>query len=218
MNANDGQRSSLLHMVSQITLAWVALYTRGVPAEFRERRQAELESDVWEHAFNREGENDTAWKRALQMIGRLISGIPADLMWRAELISLNHSSTASRRPVMFHSRLDRFLLGAIVLLALFAIFNGVGIAFDNDMGDYAGLWGVFFVIPAITILTGLVAMRRSHPRLGGTLVVLGAAANIGVYSWLWPIMLVISGFIMWFAVTRARRLIELTRATPVDII
>lgn len=217
MNTATGRdkHSALLHMASQLTLAWVALYTRGVPAEHRDRRQAELASDVWEHACNREGEHDTAWKRALQMSGRLISGIPADLMWRMELISLNHSSTASRRPVMFRSTTDKLHLSVIVVFAFIAVANGVGIAFEDDLSN-AGLWAIGFIFPALVVLSGLVALQRAHPRLGGALIVIGAVGNVGMYFWMWPIMLVISGFIIWFGVTRARRAIDSTRVLPAN--
>lgn len=221
MNAPDSQQSSLLQLVSQITLAWVALYTRGVPTDFRDRRRAELESDVWEHAFNRdrEGAHDTVWKRALQMIGRLLVGMPADLAWRMELISLsrlNHSSTASRRPVMYRSRIDKLLLGVIVLLGFFAIFNSVGMAFNDEMGENAVLWSTAMGIPSLCILAGFFTMYRARPQRGMILVIVGALGNLFMYIWLLPIMLVISGFIIWFGVTRARRAIDSNRVMPAN--
>ena len=56
-----------------IVRGWTRLYTWRLPAEARDARRAELESDLWESHLN-----DRAW----QVIGRLVLGMPDDLRWR----------------------------------------------------------------------------------------------------------------------------------------
>jgi hypothetical protein len=57
--------------------AWTRLYTAGLPAELRDRRRAEIESDVWESC--REPRGRTV---AGQMLVRLLLGVRDDLAWR----------------------------------------------------------------------------------------------------------------------------------------
>jgi hypothetical protein len=61
--------------------AWTTLYTSGLPSGQRDARRDEIDSDLWESV------NDTALDRrtlALQIVARLVVGIPDDLGWRSE--------------------------------------------------------------------------------------------------------------------------------------
>ena len=85
---------------SMLVRGWTRVYTLGLPVAARDRRRAEIESDLWEseHA---------------DAIGRLIRGVPSDLAWRIEQMD------GSNR---FHARLQ-FLtaLGFFVVLIAWAI-------------------------------------------------------------------------------------------------
>jgi hypothetical protein len=59
---------------------WTRLYTAGMEAELRDRRRAEIESDLWES----QQEPRPALRLALELIARLVRGVPADLRWRSE--------------------------------------------------------------------------------------------------------------------------------------
>jgi hypothetical protein len=61
---------------------WVSLYTIGLPASIRDRRRAEIRSDLWEQqrAFSREGHSSGL--TALVTLDRTARGVPADLVWR----------------------------------------------------------------------------------------------------------------------------------------
>jgi hypothetical protein len=63
-----------------IVRAWTFVYTVGLPTDDRERRRAEIESDLWENA------NDPAGGAALagRIISRLILGLVDDVRWRVE--------------------------------------------------------------------------------------------------------------------------------------
>ena len=61
--------------------AWTKLYTSGLPSRQRDVRREEIDSDLWESV------NDTTSDRrtlALQIVARLVVGIPDDLGWRSE--------------------------------------------------------------------------------------------------------------------------------------
>lgn len=70
-----GARMSALHALVR---AWTRLYTVALPPEIRDRRRAEIESDVWE------SEHDPDVPRHALLL-RLLRGMPAELLWRLEV-------------------------------------------------------------------------------------------------------------------------------------
>ena len=82
--------------------AWTRLYTWRLHESARERRRAEIESDLWESQHDDASGSDLA--RVL--IARLVLGIVSDLRWRA-----GEMTTASQR-----RRLVAVSVGAVVLL------------------------------------------------------------------------------------------------------
>ena len=58
---------------------WTRLYTAGLPAVAREIRLDEIESDLWESTHD-PGRSPMG---GLQVLGRLVLGMPDDLRWRA---------------------------------------------------------------------------------------------------------------------------------------
>jgi hypothetical protein len=57
--------------------AWTRLYTTGVTPALRDRRRAEIESDIWE-SCQEPNRRSLAW----QMLRRLAFGVHDDLAWR----------------------------------------------------------------------------------------------------------------------------------------
>ena len=75
-------RALLTRLAVAAVRGWTRAYTLGLPPSIRERRRAEVESDLWEcHA-------DAAAVLPLQILGRLLLGIVDDLWWRVEEVSL----------------------------------------------------------------------------------------------------------------------------------
>jgi hypothetical protein len=66
-----------MNAVHSLIRAWTSLYTLALPSEVRARRRAEIESDLWESAHDR----DDAGRGLLL---RLLRGMPADILWRLE--------------------------------------------------------------------------------------------------------------------------------------
>jgi hypothetical protein len=60
--------------------AWTAFYTWGMAPEVRQARRAEIDSDLWDC---QQGEPSGA-RLPLQIIARLVLGIPDDLGWRRD--------------------------------------------------------------------------------------------------------------------------------------
>jgi hypothetical protein len=61
---------------------WVAIYTRGLPRDVRDSRRAELRSDLFEHLRQAAGAGHGRLRRSLQVLGRVVRGMPDDLAWR----------------------------------------------------------------------------------------------------------------------------------------
>ena len=65
---------SPMHLLVRI---WTHLYTFALPSEIRDRRRAEIESDVWESEHDPDVPHHA-------LVLRLLRGMPADLLWRLE--------------------------------------------------------------------------------------------------------------------------------------
>lgn len=70
----------LLAFAVTLVRLWTRAYTRGMQAEVRRRRSAEIESDIWESLHDPEGTDATA----MHIFLRVVRGMPADLSWRLE--------------------------------------------------------------------------------------------------------------------------------------
>ena len=66
----------------RLAQTWVALYTRGLPADRRDARRAEISSDLWEQRSD--GSRDGSGRVTASMLGRVLAGVPADISWRVE--------------------------------------------------------------------------------------------------------------------------------------
>ena len=72
---------------------WVHLYTLGMGHAVADARRAEVESDLWECLHDRRSDADFS-ARSIEILGRLVRGVPADLAWSME----------ERRPAVSRSK------------------------------------------------------------------------------------------------------------------
>ena len=68
-------------VADSIVRGWVLVYTWGLPAERRDNRRLEIESDLWEQRNDDSGSEVVG---SAAVLGRWLRGVPSDLMWRAE--------------------------------------------------------------------------------------------------------------------------------------
>jgi hypothetical protein len=76
---------SALHVLVRV---WTYLYTFALPSEIRDRRRAEIESDLWESEHDPDVPHHA-------FVLRLLRGLPADLLWRLEVTSGRHHARAA---------------------------------------------------------------------------------------------------------------------------
>lgn len=68
-----------LRLATSAVRAWTRFYTWRLEPSVREARRAEIESDLWEHLNAEEGRS-----LPLEIVCRLVLGIPDDMRWRVE--------------------------------------------------------------------------------------------------------------------------------------
>jgi len=67
-------------MAMAMTRWWTRVYTFGLPAELRETRRAEIESDLWESLHDPDAARS-------QILPRLAGGVMDDVCWRANYLA-----------------------------------------------------------------------------------------------------------------------------------
>ena len=74
-----GMTSRALLLAVRLVRVWTRAYTLGMPADVRDARLSDIECDLWEcqHDVDRPA-------RALEILARLLLGMPDDLLWRLE--------------------------------------------------------------------------------------------------------------------------------------
>ena len=80
--------SPLLGIATAFVRIWTRIYTAGLPADTRAIRRDEIDSDLWESM------HDAAAPGPALILGRLLRGVPDDLVWRAARAS-NRSLAAA---------------------------------------------------------------------------------------------------------------------------
>lgn len=119
--------------------SWVNLYTRGLPADRRDARRAEITSDLWEHC------HDGSGAATESVLGRVIAGVPADIAWWAEERGLAREGSA-----MDMSRYQFTIILGIAMLAVLVLWAGLsstaaalvaGLMFLSLVGLTPGLVG-----------------------------------------------------------------------------
>jgi len=115
----SGKRSAAL------VRRWVALYTRGLPADVRRDRRDEIEDDLWSQLSDKENAERAAATRR-DVLARLVLGIPDDITWRI----------AQRRVGPRRRPIERSQAVNTRFAAVLAILGGVG-------------WTIFGILAAI---------------------------------------------------------------------
>lgn len=165
----------------RLTLRWVELYTRGLPAGLREERLAEIESDLWEHR--------RAGASAGAILSRCLRGVLADLGWRRG--RRTGRAPADARALL---RISGWCAGAVSFVFFVAQHAWFATALlgldlygdDQEAGDVeriASISGVLLVL----LLAGAALLPR-RPRAGAAAVSLAVIVSTGVMWWASPIL------------------------------
>lgn len=187
-----------------LTRAWTALYTRGLPANLRTQRREEIDCDLWEHQRLADLERAPTTSTAVEMLLRLVLGLPADLLWRLET---GTSARSGKGTQVNESLFMRGLVAAGVIIALIVILGGGGAIFATwEDGDSDGwlVGGTLTVLAGTAIVVGLLISRRyALPGVG--LVAVGSIAIAILWYWLLVITVPVGLALVGIAYARGRQ-------------
>lgn len=170
----------------RVTLAWVRRYTRGLPAEWREERRAELESDLWEQVSGAQARGQRLGVTQAILLSRCARGAVADLSWRRR-------ARPGRAPGIAWRLASRtmFVLCAVFLVVVDVAGSLPLIGVSNGSEDWSPGGAMQFARVCATLLVslvgGLLVMGR-HARTGAALASIGAVATATYMYWAWPFL------------------------------
>lgn len=183
-------RSHTRSIAERAVRAWVGWYTRSLPEGVRDARRAELDSDLWEHASDATRLGSPDLLVALEMLERLLAGIPSDLSWRRMHLSVAEAATADGKeramPESVAWHWWTVLAGLFGLWNLFLVSSFLGID-----GAHEPPWLLIGIAAAgATLLLGGLWLRRRARVAGDLSMVAGAALGYASAFWLVPLILV----------------------------
>lgn len=202
----------------RVARRWGVLYTSGLPEPQRSWRVAELESDLHEHVEHGRATGRDPADLSFEVLLRVLLGVPADLSWRWEISRGVRPGTLllGRMISMLKRALLGLAVGATVLLGVYFVVNGIGIATGmgrGDGGDSMLMWGVIEVVSGLMLIAGpVVASRR--PRIGTGLIVAGTLIIALTHVWLIAINVPVAIALIAAAVVRSRSLAARNTPTP----
>lgn len=203
--------SALRDVAAGLTRTWVAMYTTGLPAELRDARRAEIDSDLWEQRHVAQFNDEPAGETAFQLLARLLLGVPSDLTWRAQA---GLSAPEDRSLRMNESLRMRGLVLAGLAVAAIPLIIGlmVVIGLNGEMGGTErALFGPLQMAIGAVIFSGLFVSAR-RPLLGTGLV---ASGVLGIaVLWFWMPFITIPVGLALIAIAYFRGRPALRRAEP----
>jgi hypothetical protein len=101
------RRDLALGLATALVQTWTRVYTWRLEPAVRDRRRAEIDSELWE--FERDPERGAY--PAAHTIARLLIGIPDDLSWRADCVSTH------RTPLRARLRVAAWTVATVVVIA-----------------------------------------------------------------------------------------------------
>jgi len=189
-----------------LTRSWTATYTRGLPSDLREERREEIDCDLWKHQRLADLQLAPATGTAVEILLRLVLGIPADVFWRLEA---GAGSTRSERGTQVNDTLImRGLLGIALAVAAFPLVIGflVMTGLNGETSDTERVvFGPLQVLVGAVIIAGLVISSR-RPMLGVGLVIAGTIAISVMWYWAAVITAPIGLGLVAIAYWRARQM------------
>lgn len=166
---------------------WVRLYTRRLDDGPRDRRRAEIESDLYEHRAEAIAAGATGHRLAAEILGRVLVGMPADLSWRRAYRQPRERPTTGGTAMPLSPRSANRainILGGIVVVYVWGfVFSGlIYLTVTGELVADGRL--AFMIVPfaaSLIMLAGL-KTRLTNPRRGLHLI---AVALIGPCIWFW---------------------------------
>jgi len=176
---------------ADVCMWWARRYTRRLPSETANERIAEIESDVWEHNNDAVASNTRHIAHNVDVMRRVLSGVPADLSWRREILRSRERPASEGASVMSRvsnaTSASAVVLAALCALPALSIVPLLGSAVTGGASAGEILWVITAMVLGSMLVWGLVLrLRDEEPRKATTLLVVGAPAPSIAWFWLPP--------------------------------
>lgn len=175
---------------SWICRRWIATYTRRLPDQIAEQRRDEIISDLWEHHQDSALAGRHKLRHNLDVIERVLSGIPADLSWRRG-IQRSRPRPDTGDPMTTEHELPRSTLALIIVagLGMIAPFPFLALL-GTGLKTAEILWVLGSIALAAVLAAGLVLrLRGRNPVVSTVLLLVGAFAPTTAWFWMPPVYL-----------------------------
>jgi hypothetical protein len=160
-------------LASNVVRRWVRLYTGRLGLSHRERRLDEIESDLWEHRREARAAGLGPTQTGIEIVGRWLLGIPADLAWRRASQRMGRADDG-RDPVMSTDPGGSWWAVSPLVLAGLHLFAGIA---NLDPGwtppqPAIDPMAIVVLVLGVSTIGGVVVWNRA-PKLAGVLVLSG---------------------------------------------
>jgi hypothetical protein len=196
-----------------VVRGWVGLYTRGLLPDLRDGRRAEIESDLWAQAEESAMAGHPPITLDIEMVTRLVLGIPADIGWRWSHRG-DRPATDRKEIVMQEPRSHQVLTVIGIVVALLGLAFGAVEGFKSFAQNVPypaspSIVALLLLGPGLA-LVGLAIVHRNP--VGGWLAVIGGAEIailfFAVAPWMFPIGLTLGLPLIVIGAVRARQVTE----------
>jgi hypothetical protein len=174
-----GPRLEAADRASAAVRAWVALYTRRLPAELAASRRELIEADLWDETRAAESLGQTAGLGP-QRWGRLIRGMPADLAWRLE--QRGRGRGAPRRMTMRISKGELVAIVGLTVLYATGLIGALMTVAAPDPKKWAS-WGPSGLAVGLALSIIGLLMAIPNPRAGFVLGLAGTVVAMAAMPW-----------------------------------
>lgn len=157
--------------------AWLRLYTFAAEPPQRERREQQIESDLWEQQAAAAERSLGGPRLALAIGGRMLRGMPSDIAWRT-----NTGGFAVNIRIPFNRMAGLLLLSLVILVPVASSISGYDTSRDSwpneltrlgRMEEYQTTGNVIFQVLAGVALLGAAAgfgtLLARRARVAGTI-------------------------------------------------
>lgn len=174
----------------------MSLYTIGLPTEVKRTRGEEIDSDLWEQTQDASGPENGRQSLPVQILGRLLFGVPDDPFWRME----NSNKTGES----FAMNQARYLTYPRTYINLILVLVGMVVLFPIGIGGFVAAV-VAAVVPAALLASAFV-YRLTSMEFGP--IVVDTFPEDVVASLLGAVLLMIELFIANVVVSILRRYVS----------
>ena len=212
------------HAQARFTEWWVRCYTRGLPADARDQRRREIESDVFEQLDGARQATTPARSAAAEVLWRTVRGMGDDILWRLRERSTMKSSIAGAgRPTgvqaLWATATSAWFTPIAALLGVLNVLGAVLVAIDRS-GKMPGqvIGPVIMVSLAASLFAGLwlrwsssagasaTPLQATRSRKAAIALIALCVVTFAVgLTWLFPLAIVPLGGVGALVVVAGRR-------------